>query len=37
MRPEAIVVEPTGAYSTRLCQYFKERGVRVLLVGPNVL
>jgi transposase len=37
MRPEAIVVETTGAYSTRLCQYFKERGVRVLLVGPNVL
>ncbi|SAI85223.1 ORF1 in transposon ISC1229 [Saccharolobus solfataricus] len=33
MKPNIIVIEPTGVYSTRPCQYFKERGVKVLLVS----
>ncbi|QXJ30997.1 IS110 family RNA-guided transposase [Saccharolobus shibatae] len=37
MRPCLIVLEPTGVYSTRPSQYFKERGIRVLQVSPNVL
>ena len=37
MRPCVIVLEPTGVYAIRPSQYFKERGVRVLQVGPNVL
>ena len=37
MKPCVIVLEPTGVYAIRPSQYFKERGVRVLQVGPNVL
>ncbi len=37
MRPEVVVLEPSGVYSVRPSQYFKERGVKVLQVGPNVL
>ncbi|QXJ31878.1 hypothetical protein J5U21_01529 [Saccharolobus shibatae] len=37
MRPCLIVLEPTGVYSTRPSQYFKEKGVKVLQVSPNVL
>ncbi|MFP3260698.1 MAG: IS110 family transposase [Sulfolobus sp.] len=37
MKPCAIVLEPTGVYAIRTSQYFKEKGVRVLQVSPNVL
>jgi transposase len=29
-RPNTIVVESTGVYSIKSCQYFKEKGVKVL-------
>ncbi|AWR95270.1 IS110 family transposase [Acidianus brierleyi] len=32
-----IVVEPTGAYSIKPCQYFKEKGIKILQVSPNIL
>ncbi|QGA53336.1 IS110 family transposase [Sulfolobus sp. E5-1-F] len=37
MKPNIIIIEPTGVYSTRPSQYFKERGVKVLQVSPNLL
>ncbi|ADX81489.1 IS110 family RNA-guided transposase [Saccharolobus islandicus] len=37
MKPCAIVLEPTGVYAIRPCQYFKEKGIKVLQVSPNVL
>nr|WP_229572585.1 IS110 family transposase [Saccharolobus caldissimus] len=37
MKPCAIVLEPTGVYAIRPCQYFKERGIKVLQVSPNIL
>ncbi|ACP34738.1 transposase IS116/IS110/IS902 family protein [Sulfolobus islandicus L.S.2.15] len=37
MKPCVIVLEPTGVYAIKPSQYFKERGVRVLQVSPNVL
>jgi len=37
MKPCTIVLEPTGVYAIKPSQYFKERGVRVLQVSPNVL
>ncbi|QXJ33914.1 Transposase [Saccharolobus shibatae] len=37
MKPCLIVLEPTGVYAIRPCQYFKEKGIRVLQVSPNVL
>ena len=37
MKPCTIVLEPTGVYAIKPAQYFKERGVRVLQVSPNVL
>ncbi len=37
MKPYTIVLEPTGVYAIRPSQYFKERGIKVLQVSPNVL
>lgn len=37
MKPCLIVLEPTGVYAIRPSQYFKEKGVKVLQVSPNVL
>ena len=37
MKPCTIVLEPTGVYAIRPSQYFKERGIRVLQVSPNIL
>jgi transposase len=37
MKPCAIVLEPTGVYAIRPSQYFKEKGIKVLQVSPNVL
>ncbi|BFI74641.1 IS110 family transposase [Sulfurisphaera ohwakuensis] len=37
MKPCIIVLEPTGVYAIRPSQYFKEKGVKVLQVSPNVL
>jgi len=37
MKPCTIVLEPTGVYSIKPSQYFKEKGIRVLQVSPNVL
>ncbi|ADX83607.1 IS110 family RNA-guided transposase [Saccharolobus islandicus] len=37
MKPCTIVLEPTGVYAIRPCQYFKEKGIKVLQVSPNVL
>ena len=37
MKPCTIVLEPTGVYAIRPSQYFKEKGIKVLQVSPNVL
>ncbi|MEM0104839.1 MAG: IS110 family transposase [Candidatus Methanomethylicia archaeon] len=37
MKPCTIVLEPSGVYSIRPSQYFKEKGIKVLQVTPNVL
>ncbi|ACP47006.1 transposase ISC1229 [Sulfolobus islandicus Y.G.57.14] len=37
MKPCVIVLEPTGVYAIRPSQYFKEKGIKVLQVSPNVL
>ncbi|ACP36617.1 transposase IS116/IS110/IS902 family protein [Sulfolobus islandicus L.S.2.15] len=37
MKPCTIVLEPTGVYSIKPSQYFKEKGIRVLQVSPNML
>ncbi|WP_016732456.1 IS110 family RNA-guided transposase [Saccharolobus islandicus] len=37
MKPCTIVLEPTGVYAIRPSQYFKERGIKVLQVSPNIL
>ena len=37
MKSCTIVLEPTGVYAIRPSQYFKEKGIKVLQVSPNVL
>ncbi|ACP45312.1 ORF1 in transposon ISC1229 [Sulfolobus islandicus Y.G.57.14] len=37
MKPCVIVLEPTGVYAIKPSQYFKEKGIKVLQVSPNVL
>ena len=37
MKPCTIVLEPTGVYAIRPSQYFKEKGIKVLQVSPNML
>ncbi|ACP49474.1 ORF2 in transposon ISC1229 [Sulfolobus islandicus Y.N.15.51] len=37
MKPCTIVLEPTGVYAIRSSQYFKEKGIKVLQVSPNML
>ena len=37
MKPCTIVLEPTGVYAIRSNQYFKEKGIKVLQVSPNML